>query len=188
MRPTRWTRELLAEHLARGNRVDFYFFWGHTPKAPGAVDRSCLSQWFPCRFEVDGLTYTSAEQYMMASKARLFGDEPTLARILEASSPADVKQLGREVTPFDARRWADASFDAVVRGNVAKFSQRPELRTFLVGTGEQVLVEAAPRDVVWGIGLGAANPLAQQPAKWRGRNLLGFALMEAREQLRQTSG
>ncbi len=121
---------------------------------------------------------------MMASKARLFGDAARLEQILAATTPADAKALGREVTPFDAKRWGDACFEAVVRGNVAKFSQHEDLKGFLLGTGASVLAEAAPRDVVWGIGLGASNPLAREPATWRGRNLLGFALMEVRERLR----
>jgi ribA/ribD-fused uncharacterized protein len=182
-----WTREKLATHLAAGATVDFLFFWGHTPKARDAVDRSCLSQWFPRSFAIEGVSYASAEHWMMASKARLFSDTVRLAQILEAGSPAAAKKLGREVTPFDATKWAAACFDLVVQGNVAKFSQHEDLKAFLLGTEELVLVEAAPRDVVWGIGLGAQNPLARQPSKWRGRNLLGFALMEARAQIRKAS-
>jgi ribA/ribD-fused uncharacterized protein len=72
---------------------------------------------------------------------------------------------------------------AVVRGNVAKFGQNEELGAFLRGTGARVLVEASPRDQVWGIGLGASNPAARDPSRWRGRNLLGFALMAARKEL-----
>ena len=46
-----------------------------------------------------------------------------------------------------------------------------------------ILVEAAGRDVIWGIGLGKNNPKAQDPVTWRGRNLLGFALTIVREQI-----
>jgi ribA/ribD-fused uncharacterized protein len=74
---------------------------------------------------------------------------------------------------------------AVVAGNVAKFGQHPELRQFLLGTGDRVLVEASPRDQIWGIGMSASNELATSPGHWRGLNLLGFALMQARQQLRE---
>ena len=105
MHPMRWTRETLQHHLESGATVDWLFFWGHTPKDPKRVDASCLSQWFPRAFELRGTTYASAEHWMMASKARTFGDEVTLERILAAPTPADAKQLGREVAPFDAAKW-----------------------------------------------------------------------------------
>ncbi len=179
-----WTREKLAAHLASGADVDFLFFWGHTPKRVDAVDASCLSQWFERAFEVDGVRYATAEHFMMASKAKLFGDKEAFARVLRAPSPADAKAIGRTVRDYDDEKWERARFDAVVRGNVAKFSQHEDLRRFLLGTHERVLVEASPRDTIWGIGLGASNPAARDPKKWRGRNLLGFALMEARTKIR----
>lgn len=172
----------MIDELETGASPEFLFFWGHTPKSAD-VDASCLSQWFPRAFLADGVHYPTAEHYMMAAKARLFGDEAALAKILAAPSPSEVKALGRAVSNYDDRTWEAHRFDAVVRGNVAKFGSHPDLGAYLRSTGEKVLVEAAPRDVVWGIGLGAANPAARDPRRWRGRNLLGFALMEARRQL-----
>ena len=52
------------------------------------------------------------------------------------------------------------------------------------GTGGRVLVEASPRDRIWGIGLAAGDEQALSPERWPGLNLLGFALMEVRHQLR----
>lgn len=182
-----WTREKLVEHLAQGHAADFLFFWGHTPKREGAVDASCLSQWFPAAFVIDGVRYATAEHFMMAAKARLFRDEEALVRVLAAPTPADAKAVGREVRGYDDAAWEADRFAAVVRGNVAKFGQDEGLRGFLLGTGDRILVEASPRDRVWGIGMGASNPDARDPARWRGRNLLGFALMAAREQLRSTA-
>lgn len=173
------TREQLIEVLDSGAAVDFLFFWGHAPKGSG-VDASCLSQWFPCAFTHGGVRYATAEHFMMAEKARLFRDVEVLPRILEAKTPAEAKALGRLVRSFDADVWDAARFDAVVRGNVAKFGEHAELGRFLRSTGQKVLVEASPRDRIWGIGMGASNPDARLPARWRGRNLLGFALMEAR--------
>ncbi len=174
------TREELVEHLSRGGTADYLFFWGHNPKKPDVVDASCLSQWFPCSFVIDGQAYASAEHYMMAQKARLFHDDEALARVLVAKAPAEAKAIGREVKRFEPEAWNAARFPAVVRGNVAKFGQREDFAAFLRGTREKVIVEAAPRDRVWGIGMGASNPDARLPARWRGLNLLGFALMEAR--------
>lgn len=175
--------ELIAR-VSSGERVKYVFFWGHTPKKEGTVDASCLSQWYPAPFEVDGVRYATAEHFMMASKARLFGDEAACARILASAHPGEAKKLGREVRGFDAARWEAHRFDLVVRGNVAKFGQDDALRAFLLGTGDRVLVEASPRDTIWGIGLASNDERAPDPARWCGLNLLGFALMEARARLR----
>jgi hypothetical protein len=177
------SRADLIAAAARGDAIEYFFFWGRTPKTEGVVDRSCLSQWFPRAFEVNGIRYATAEHFMMASKARLFGDDATLAKILSSPSPADAKKLGRAVRNFDGARWEAARRDVVVSGNIAKFSQNRDLGVFLAGTAPAVLVEASPRDTIWGIGLGASNPLARDPSRWRGHNLLGFALMRVRDAL-----
>ena len=120
---------------------------------------------------------------MMASKARLFGDHKTLAKILASAEPKDAKALGRMVVGFEAALWEAHGFDFVVQANLAKFSQNLELKDFLISTSPKVLVEASPVDPVWGIGLASDDPQALDAAQWPGRNLLGFALMEVREQL-----
>ncbi|AKU93524.1 GTP cyclohydrolase II [Labilithrix luteola] len=178
-----WTRQSLTTHLVKGHRVDFLFFWGHTPKSPGRVDASCLSQWFPAPFVIDGVRYATAEHFMMAEKARLFGDDDALSNILAAKSPPEAKALGRTVRNYDDDAWSAARVDAVVRGNLAKFGQDEALGAFLRSTGRRILVEASPHDRIWGIGLGGSNPAAQQPSQWRGQNLLGFALTEVRARL-----
>jgi ribA/ribD-fused uncharacterized protein len=178
-----WTRETLIAHLTAGGTADYLFFWGHTPKSEKLVDASCLSQWFPAAFEVDGVVYRTAEHWMMAEKARLFGDRDTLAEILAAPSPAAAKALGRKVQRYSDEAWARARSEAVVRGNVAKFGQHEALGAFLRSTRQRVLVEASPHDRIWGIGMSASNVDARIPARWRGENLLGFALMEARAHL-----
>ncbi|MEM7249641.1 MAG: NADAR family protein, partial [Acidobacteriota bacterium] len=119
------------------------------------------------------------------SQARLFGDEERLAEILAASEPAQAKKLGRRVKPFDDVRWKAERRDIVTAGNHAKFSQNARLRDFLLGTGRQVLVEASPMDRIWGIGMSAKDPRASDPRQWQGHNLLGFALMDVRERLRE---
>ncbi len=178
-----WNRERLVAHVAVGHAATYLFFWGHTPKRAGVLDAACLSQWYPASFVVNGVTYATAEHYMMAEKARLFRDEHSLVSILRAKTPEEAKALGRGVRDYDDDAWSAARSAAVVQGNVAKFGQNGPLRDFLRATGKKVLVEASPRDTIWGIGLGASNAAAKDPSRWRGLNLLGFALMEAREQL-----
>lgn len=174
----------LTEAIDRGERVKFLFFWGHKPEPDGSLGRGCLSQWWPAPFTVDGVLFATAEHYMMWRKAMLFGDEQIAAQIVEAPHPSQAKALGRQARGFDEATWAAQRFEIVVTGSVAKFGQDPGLREFLLATGNRVLVEASPRDRVWGIGLGAANERAEDPRQWRGLNLLGFALMRARAALR----
>jgi predicted NAD-dependent protein-ADP-ribosyltransferase YbiA (DUF1768 family) len=85
----------LVSLVASGVRVKYLFFWGHRPSADGRVTASCLSQWWPAPFTVDGERF----------------------------------------------------------------------------------------DRVWGIGLAADDERAGDPYLWQGLNLLGFALMRAREEL-----
>lgn len=174
----------LAATVRRGQRVKFLHFWGHRPQRDGSVGPGCLSQWWPAPFTVDGRTYATAEHWMMWHKATLFGDAGIGERILATGHPHRAKTLGRQVRGFDEATWAAHRYDIVVAGSVAKFGQHEELRRFLLGTGERVLVEASPVDRIWGIGLAADDPRAEDPTRWRGDNLLGFALMDVRAALR----
>jgi ribA/ribD-fused uncharacterized protein len=174
--------ELTAE-IASGKKFQYLFFWGHRVKPDGSAGSSCCSQWFPCGFQIEGVHYATAEHFMMAEKARLFGDMEILPEILSASTPALAKQAGRKVRNFQLEKWDQHCFEIVVKGNLAKFSQNRNLKDWLLSTSPVVLVEASPDDRIWGIGLVREDPRAQDPAKWQGRNLLGFALMRVRDLL-----
>ncbi|MFE0249823.1 NADAR family protein [Streptomyces sp. NPDC059010] len=176
--------DVLVKEIRAGARVKYLHFWGHRPLPDGRVGASCLSQWWPSPFTVDGVEYATAEHWMMAGKARLFGDAEAERGVLEAGHPAEAKKAGRLVRGLDEGVWQRERFRIVVEGSVHKFAAHADLRGFLVGTGDRVLVEASPVDRVWGIGLAAGDDGAGDPERWRGPNLLGFALMEARERLR----
>ena len=177
------TKQDLCDRLNHGERVKYLFFWGHQPNADGSIGKSCFSQWYEASFELEGVKYKTAEHYMMAEKARLFGNGDILAQVLAANHPGEAKKLGRLVQGFKQEVWLEHRFDIVVKGNVGKFGQNLELKQFLINTGDRILVEASPRDRIWGIGLGQNNPNAENPFKWRGENLLGFALMATRNTL-----
>lgn len=172
-------REWLMKH--RDEMPEILLFYGH--KTTDEITEMCLSQWYPCEFEAEGTKYTSAEQYMMAEKARLFGDEEIRAQILKTSDPAICKKLGRKVRNFNQEKWNKNRENIARKGNFYKFSQNAKLREFLLSTGDKILVEASPRDRIWGIGMGKSNPDALDPAKWRGRNLLGFSIMSVRKKI-----
>lgn len=175
----------LIGQVSRGERLKYLPFWGHRPQADGRLGPSCLSQWWPSAFTVGDVRYATAEHWMMAGKARLFGDAEAERAALRAGSPAAAKKAGRLVRGFDETVWQRERFALVVEGSVHKFGSDPALRAYLLGTGNRVLVEASPVDRIWGIGLAADDERALDPARWRGLNLLGFALMEARERLRE---
>lgn len=162
---------------------DYLFFWGHQPSKDGEIIKTCMSQWWPSEFNEDGTLYRTAEHYMMAHKAKLFGDAEVFEKILAKTSPKDVKDLGRQIKGFDAALWNQHKYEIVKQGNLLKFSQNEKLKTFLIQTKNKVIVEASPVDPIWGIGLAEDNADAKDPVKWKGENLLGFALMEVRDKL-----
>jgi hypothetical protein len=150
----------------------FTFFWSGP-----------FSQWHRSPFTLDRHLYVTAEQYMMAEKARLFGDEETLERILAAREPRDQKALGRRVRGFDTERWNAVARDIVYRGNRAKFTTHRDLLALLLETEGTTLVEASPLDTIWGIGLAADDPDALDRNAWRGTNWLGEVLSRLRDTL-----
>jgi ribA/ribD-fused uncharacterized protein len=169
--------------IAGGAQPELLFFWGHRPRRDGSLGPSCLSQWWPAEFEVDGQRFASAEHWMMWRKALLFDDDDAARRVLQADTPAEAKKLGAQVRGFEPSAWEAERFAVVVAGNRAKFGQHPELAGFLSSTAPRILVEASPVDRIWGIGLAADDARAADPACWRGLNLLGFALMQVRDHL-----
>lgn len=161
----------------------YLFFYEERPVADGSVDVSCLNQWFPAPFVVDDHSYPTAEHFMMAEKARLFGDEPMRLRIQQAKSPFSAHLLGRQIQGFVETVWAGVREDIVFRGNLAKFGQHPKLAAYLRSTSPRILAYASPGDWTWGIGLAQEESQAQEPLHWPGHNLLGFTLMRVRSAL-----
>ena len=145
----------------------------------------CFSNWYPCTFECDGITYSSMEQYMMHQKALIMCDDLTAQKILATDDPAEAKKLGKQISPYIAPLWEGQRQLIVFRGLCEKFVQNPDLWEELDATGEDLLIEAAPRDLVWGVGIGIDDPSHIIIARWKGQNLLGFALMQARAAIRE---
>jgi len=142
-----------------------------------------FSQWYSHDMIIDGVPYNCCEQYMMAEKARLFGDEAALKKIMALKDPKDQKACGRTVKNFDKVKWDAACKTIVYRANMAKFSD-PELNEYLMSFGDDEIVEASPYDTIWGIGLGENDPRALDKSKWRGSNWLGEVIMQVRNDLR----
>ncbi|WP_294731234.1 NADAR family protein [uncultured Faecalibaculum sp.] len=151
----------------------------HNPDEENAY----LSNWYPSVFTLDGVTFTSLEQYMMYQKAVTFGDDTAAAQILAADDVARIKALGRSVSNYDDSLWNGIRQIVVYEGLLAKFSQNPELTAQLKATGSAILAECAVKDRIWGTGLSMDDPDRFEPSKWKGENLLSYTLMMVREKL-----
>ena len=138
-----------------------------------------LSNWYMSDFVVNGVKFSSGEQYMMYSKSQLFGDTTCTKKILAASDVAEIKALGRTDAIWNGRKQL-----LIYKGLLEKFRCNPKLKNQLLATGDAVLAECAVKDRIWGIGLSMSDPRNQYMSEWRGQNLLGFTLMEVRETLR----
>ena len=142
-----------------------------------------LSNWYPSKFSINGIGYSSMEQYMMYSKAVCFKDDKVAKQILATEDCAKIKNFGRNVTGYDENMWNGVRQIIVYEGLLEKFSQNPELREKLKKTGKAILAECAVKDRVWGIGLSMHDPDRLNRMKWQGQNLLGYALMMVRERI-----
>jgi ribA/ribD-fused uncharacterized protein len=133
-------------------------------------------------FEYKGYKVTSSEQAFMLEKALMF-DKSMVKPILATTDPRAIKRLGRKVRNFDEKKWNKVRYDIMVDILLAKFSNEP-LKSQLLSTGDELMVEASPNDKIWGAGLAIGDARLNYPNYYPGQNLLGKALMEARTWLR----
>ncbi len=147
-----------------------------------AFSKGWLSNFYPSPFEAEGTAYRQVEQYFMYQKARFFGDDVSMQRILDAVTPREARELGQRVTPFDAR-WDAVRYGVMLQGSLLKYQQNASLREQLLATGCKILVEATAVDPIWGIAMSTEDPDILNPSAWRGKNLLGLCLMEVRARL-----
>ena len=146
-----------------------------------------LSNWYLSDFSVGGNKYSSMEQYMMHQKALVFNDTDAANAILQTSDAGKIKALGRSVRNFDDIIWNGLRQIIVYQGLLEKFRQKLSLREKLLATGNGILAECAAHDKIWGIGLSMSDRRRFDMSEWRGQNLLGFALMCVRAELRKTT-
>jgi ribA/ribD-fused uncharacterized protein len=187
--------ETLQEGMAtrrrelNGSAEKFHFFW---------ETKSPFSQWFKANFtapalDLNGnglpedfsgeLSFSSAEQFMMLHKALLFDDFESARAIYRTKNVRDQKALGRGIRNFEDAKWKSYRSLIVYRGNREKFSQNAALQNELILTQGMSLVESAPDDAVWGIGLAKEDPRAWNRETWLGSNLLGEILTHLRIEL-----
>lgn len=164
-------------------------FWGVN------AENAEFSNFYYSPFDVveDGLTkrFTSVEHYFMYCKAVEFSDTEIAKQLLknQSGSGPQYKKLGRNVRNYNDSVWSQVRYEHMLNGLRYKFTSNPALKERLLLTGNSILVEASPFDSIWGIGMGKTTrngrPLDwENVTHWRGSNLLGYALMELRDELR----
>lgn len=151
----------------------YVFFWN-----------GIYSQWHKADMTIDRVEYNSCEQYMMHQKALVFGDTEIAEQIMQESNPREQKRFGRMIRNFDKAIWDKNCLAIVYNGNLAKFTQNPELKEQMLATEDKIFVEASPLDNIWGIGLAEDAEGIDNPSNWLGLNLLGQALTLVKQELK----
>ena len=146
-----------------------------------------FSNFFKTRFTYDGLPFESSEQCFMYMKAKLFRDDAMASRIAAETAPAAAKALGRKVRGFQEAVWLGHRKRLMHVAVFSKFSQDHNLAMQLLLTGGKQLVEASPRDRIWGVGMAQSDPAIMDPKNWKGLNLLGQVLCDVRHELLQAA-
>jgi len=134
------------------------------------------------------ISFNFSEKAIMLCKASLMGDKESFKLIMKAQSPIEAKHMGRKVTPFDQNKWNKYVCSIAKAVIIAKFSQLQKEKKTLISTNNSLIAEASRHDNIWGIGMGVNHPYNKNPLRWKGTNILGWALMEAREYLKNRNG
>ena len=171
--------ENLQPHNAAMKRDGNYtFYWG---------SNSPFSNFYTgddTKFTIDGTTYSCGEQYFQHTKAKVFGDNETASHILKETNPANMKRLGKQVKGYKQSKWLEVAPELIQRGTEEKFRQNPRLLQFLLETKDTTLVEATSKDLIWGCGVDFHSKNLSDQSTWKGQNLMGKILVEARKNLK----
>ena len=127
------------------------------------------------------------EQAFMYCKARFFNDLETAEKILKATAPLETKILGRQVRNYVDEEWDKVRYDYMKQVNLERFSQDEWLKNKILDPlyDGKVFVEASPIDKIWGIGIPLDDDAIFDERNWKGRNLLGKALTEVKNEIKE---
>jgi len=129
-----------------------------------------FSNFSPHPIKVKGKTWPTSEHYFQAQK---FAGTEYEEEIRRAKSPMMAARLGRSRKEPLRKDWESAKETIMREVLHSKFTQHPALRSLLLSTGDETIVEHTENDNYWGDG-----------GDGSGRNRLGILLMELREKLR----
>ena len=140
-----------------------------------------LSNFHPCKFDLEGESFNSSEQYIQWKKANFCGDKIAMEHILNCEDAADCKEVSRDIVNLDRKGWIDSAESLCFDGIQAKFQQNDHLMERLLDTADKTLVEAS-YDEAWGTGqhLGSRDCLVK--SKWKLIGILGRILMRIRSE------
>lgn len=126
-----------------------------------------LSNFYQFGFELDDKLWMTVEHYYQAQK---YAGTELEEQIRLLPTPYDTKKWGKL---YKVRSdWGQVKEEVMLKALFAKFSQEP-LKSKLLATGEEEIIEAVPWDSYWGIGKDG-----------KGQNRLGILLMQIREAIK----
>ena len=190
----KYSVEWLKNELALGRITDYFGFFG--TKKESEFNKSFSNFYYSpmvtTLYNGESYTFGCNEQYFMYRKAIEFKDYIIADKMLQPNlNPFTYKKLGRQVKDYDENHWNSVRYAIMYEGLKLKYSQNPTIAEYLLSTEDKIIVEASPYDGVWGVKLGlttitgARSNLWKFPKQWKGNNLLGFALMELRDELQE---
>jgi predicted NAD-dependent protein-ADP-ribosyltransferase YbiA (DUF1768 family) len=172
---------------------------------------STFSLWHPAKFEYKGVTFSSAGQFMLYSKAMLFGDERTAQKVMNFNDKEliqnflngqitaqkittdrlktklwdeyhhKMKDVAHEVVSYNDSIWKIKLPSIIGVAIREKYTQNKDLENHLTSCKNKTMVFATPTDTVLGVGLNKEEVLRTEPSKWPGENLLGSTLTTFRD-------
>lgn len=134
-----------------------------------------LSNFYPSPFDWDGLNWLTVEHAYQAAKC-IYPDQRNM--INAAEYPGVAKKLGRKVQLIP--NWEQVKVSIMTELVWLKFKQNHKLQDRLLNTGSAELVEGNYwHDNFWG------DCFCKKCSNQKGKNMLGFILMEVREMIRK---
>ena len=139
-----------------------------------------FSNFHPCEFHLDNITYHSSEQYIQLKKAEYFKDYKTAEKLLNTKNGPECKKLSKEINNYVHDQWKQVAKQISEPGITAKYFQNPRLMRVLASTDKRTLVESS-KDSLWGTGIPLQSTDALDKNKWKNVGILGEILMNIRD-------
>ena len=138
--------------------------------SPREQPYGCFSNFSRHGISMEDAWYPTVEYYFQAQKV---AGTPSAERIQRAATPKQAAELGRSRSVPLRADWEAVKDGIMLAAVQCKFETHEALRALLLATGDEEIVENAPRDYYWGGG-----------ADGSGQNKLGQTLMVVRARLR----